>query len=706
MEIVTQAARKSNPFDRDLQWLNFNERVLHEALSPSNPILERVGFLGIFNSNLDEFFMKRMGFLLSQIIFEQKGRSIPGRDPKEHLLAVRRRILELTQMQSKCFHEDIQPHLRKEGIFLLTWEELSNSQREFIHDFFLRNIFPVLTPIALDPGHPFPFISNLSHSLAVSLFYPGSEERVFSRIKIPTTLPQLVRFERDATGGEYQWIRLSEVIANHLQYLFPKMDVGAKSLFRITRNAELEWSEEEEAENLLEWITQEIRQRRFGEVVRLEFDHQPDPWMQQLLMEELEVTDLQTFEVTLGLDTKSLKMISELSLPKLRYPQWSPVVSRALGDEKNHFFNIIRAGDVLVHHPYESFTGSVVKLVEAAIEDPKVHAIKMTVYRTGGESPFIPLLVRAAEAGKQVVCLVELRARFDEEQNIYWARQLEEAGVHVVYGLVGFKTHAKIILIVRQENESLRSYAHIGTGNYNKVTANLYEDFGLFTSDPRIVGEIVEVFNYLTGRSLKKDYQGLIVAPINMREEFLRLISQEAEYSKAGEPAQIIAKFNSLEDQKIIQALYEASQAGVKIHLIVRGFCCLQPGVKGQSENIIVDSIVGRFLEHSRLYYFRQGQKNPEDGKFYISSADWMYRNLNNRVEVAAPILRKELKVKLWAILLVWQNDMRQAWRMHSDGHYEKQIPPSHDVVGTQESLMRYYKAQSLLDPEAKKSEV
>ncbi|MDX1683027.1 MAG: polyphosphate kinase 1, partial [Phycisphaeraceae bacterium] len=529
--------------------------------------------------------------------------------------------------------------------------------------------------------------SNLSQSLGVALQQPGRSEKLFARVKIPESLPGWRRLKGE-NKNDYQFVRLLDVLVENLDDLFPGMQIVGVMPFRLTRNADIE-RDEEDVEDLLELIEDELRQRRFAEAVRLEHGPDPDPWILQFLVRELSLHEKDVYELPGELDYTDLLPLSRLSLPELKYRPWSPVVPDALADEETDIFRLIRGGDLLVHHPYESFARSTEHFIKTAAEDPHVEAIKMTLYRTGDDSPFIETLIRAAESGKQVICLVELKARFDEHRNIQVAQALEEAGVHVVYGIVGLKTHTKTTLIVRREGDQVRSYAHIGTGNYHAGTARLYTDLGLFTARPEFTRDLAQLFNYLTGRSRQRDYEKLIVAPVNMREQFLEMIEREVAHHEAGRPARIVAKMNSLEDPQIICALYEASRRGLPIDLIVRGFCCLRPGVKGLSENIRVISVIGRFLEHSRIFHFRNGADQPEGGEFYIGSADWMYRNLENRVEAVTPIENTPLRKRLWKILDIMLEDHYSGWEMQPDGEYRLRQPRNQHDVGTHETLMR-----------------
>jgi polyphosphate kinase len=571
---------------------------------------------------------------------------------------------------------------------LVVWHEVRAGERAEAEQYFRATVFPILTPLAVDPGHPFPFISNLSVSLAVILQHPERPENLFARIKIPEMLPSWLRLKSGETAERFRFLSLYDLIRNNLDDLFLDMRIVDVTFFRATRSAEPEVEEEDEPEDLRKSVEEELRLRRFAPVVRLEHDSDFHPEIRTLLMEEMNLLPADLYEVPLGLRFNDLSPVVDLKIPKLSYVPWTPCVPPALAGADADIFNVIRSGDLLVHHPYESFTASVERFVTAAANDPKVLAIKMTLYRTGDESPFIRTLIRAAEAGKQVVCLVELKARFDEQRNITLTRALEKAGVHVVYGLIDLKTHSKVTLVVRQDTDGIRCYAHIGTGNYHAITARQYTDLGFFTTDPDITGDLVELFHYLTGRSIKKDYRKLLVAPMNMRRQFLELMDREIAHARAGRPARIIAKMNSLEDRRIIAKLYECSAAGVEVDLIIRGLCCIRPGVPNKSEHIHVISIIGRFLEHSRIFYFRNGSADPLDGDMYIGSTDWMYRNLMGRVEVVVPIQARPLRERLWDILQIMLNDHRQAWDMKPDGGYVQRQPRSPEDVGTHQQLM------------------
>ncbi len=665
-------AEKELFLNRDLSWLEFNARVLDEALDERTPLFERIKFLGIFQSNLDEYFMKRMGSLYSHA-----------------RLRFRERLLPLLEMQHDCYNHQLLTALKKESIELCNWKDLSDEEKIRAGQYYQSNIFPVLTPLAVDSGHPFPFLSNLSISLGVLLKHTDGEEELFARVKIPAHFARWVRVDGKRDAKKARFISIIDIIVAHLDTLFYGMEILDILPFRVTRNTSIE-RDEEDIEDLLELITEEIKERRFGDVVRLEHTRKPNQRILEFLKEELHLDEDQIYEVNGLLEYTTLKPIWELARPELKFEPWIPVAPPALSDPERDIFQVIKQHDILVHHPYESFTASVERFVRSAVDDPKVIAIKMTLYRVGADSPLIPLLARAAELGKNVVCLVELKARFDEEKNILVAQTLEEAGVHVVYGVIGLKTHCKLTLVIRQEGDEMRSYAHIGTGNYHSVTARLYTDLGLFTCKRDIVDDVVNLFHYLTGRSTKKDYRKLLVAPVTMKDHFLKKIAREAAHAKKGLPARIIAKVNSLEDRDITHALYEASQAGVKIDLIIRGFCCLRPGVKDLSENVKVVSVIGRFLEHSRIYYFQNGEKDEEKGEFLIGSADWMQRNLAARVEAVTPIEEPAHKERLFEFLNILIDDHRQGWDMHGDGSYtRRKVKNAKKEIGTHAILMQ-----------------
>lgn len=673
--------------NRDVSWLEFNSRVLHEARDPRTLLLERVKFLAIYSSNSDEFFMKRIGLLKRKLATSPKERSLDGSSIEQHLALVQQRIAALTHDVVELWNE-LRPALEAEGIYLRDYPDLSPKQQARADEYFQTQIFPVLTPLAVDPGHPFPFISNLSLNIGVLVRQPGQAETLFARIKVPQILSRWLTFHQ---GQEYIFCPIESLIEARLETLFPGMEVLEYQHFRVTRNAEVE-AEIEDPEDLLEVVQEELRARRFADTVRVQVTRGMSQAMRQYLMDGLEINNGAIYEIPEPLGKADLMAIVEqVDRPDLKLPPWKPETAPALADPEADMFALIRQGDVLVHHPFESFNTSVERFILQAVNDPKVLAIKMTLYRTSGDSPFVPALARAAESGKQIAVLVELKARFDEERNIQWARTLEEAGAHVVYGILGLKTHTKTALVVRREDDRLRCYAHIATGNYNSKTAQLYTDLGLFTCRPDICEDLVDLFAFLTGRSLKRDYRKLLVAPLGMRKGFLAMIEREVRSMQAGQPARIIAKMNQLEDPEVIQALYAASQAGVPIDLIVRGFCCLRPGVKGLSENIRVRSVVGRFLEHSRVFYFLNHGGSEE---YYLSSADWMSRNLSHRVEAAVPVEDPALQARLREILEIMLSDNRQAWELHADGRYTQRQPAAGEPERSGHVLLMQLAAQ------------
>jgi polyphosphate kinase len=681
--------------NRDLSWLAFNRRVLHEAQDVRNPLLERVKFWMIHQSNLDEFYMKRVGALLKQVQVGRRGRG-QSLFPGELLELVRTEILSQTKIHARIYRQEFLPQLKEQGIEICRWQDLTKAEKKRSTEIFKAKVFPILTPLAVDPGHPFPFLSNLSTSLGVVLKSPvaqDADERLFARIKVPKNIPQWLKLSESDGGRRFRFLSLIDLISQHVDSLFPNMEILEVMPFRVTRSADLE-RDESDTEDLREMVEEELHQRRFAKVIRLETGPRPSAWILEFLQRELELTDQDVYSLPGELDVSGFGVIYDLPFAELKFEPFQGVCPARLLDDSVSIFSVIRAGDLLVHHPYESFASSVERFVREAAEDPKVIAIKMTLYRTNEGSPILHSLLKAAELGKHVVCLVELKARFDEERNILWAERLEKAGVHVVYGIVGLKTHTKLALVVRMENEGLRSYCHIGTGNYNSTTSKLYTDVGLFTSEPEILADVIELFNYLTGRSLRRDYRRLLVAPINMKDRFLRMIEREKENAQLGRPARIIAKMNSLEDSALVEALYLASQKGVEIDLIVRGFCCLRPGVAGQSENIRVISVIGRYLEHSRIFYFQNGAEEPADGEVYLGSADWMYRNLNSRVEVITPVLDRSLRERCFSLLTHLLEDRRQSWVMNQDGTYFQRKRPGEEhrmdiLPGIQQELMK-----------------
>ncbi|MBY0515306.1 MAG: polyphosphate kinase 1 [Bacteriovoracaceae bacterium] len=672
--------------NRDLSWLQFNRRVLNEAVDERTPLIERLRFLIIFSANLDEFVMKRIGRMKRQVDSGLIHKSVDGMGAEKQIVEVREHILEDLETQQKVFKSLIDP-LEKEGIFFYSYEDLNDVDKKFCDDYFKSKVFPVLTPLSVDPGHPFPFISNLSFSLALILRNPQTNAIQFSRVKIPQGVSSWLKLPSDGVKA-HRFVRVTSIVRFNLPALYPGMEIQQVTPFRVTRNADIE-HRDEEAEDLMSQVEEGLKERRLAECVRLETYKDCDAAMLSFLKESLDINDNDVYMVDYPMDYSSFKVIVDLDFPKLKHKTWVPIVPRIFQEESN-VFQVIKQGDVLVHHPYESFSASVERFISQAAEDPHVLAIKMTLYRTGDNSPFIRSLIKAAESGKQVVCLIELKARFDEERNIFWANKLEDAGVHVVYGILGLKTHTKTALVVRQEHDGeILCYSHIGTGNYNVQTSSLYTDLGLLTCDKRITEEVMEVFNYLTGSSLRTDYKELMLAPINMKSKFIAKIRAEIEVAKKTGSGIIIAKMNSLEDEVITEALYEASTYGVDITLYVRGFCCLKPGIKGLSERIKVVSVIGRFLEHSRVFYFSNGEKEPLKGEFWIGSADWMHRNLHNRVELIVPIHETRNKEKLWEFLEVLKMDNRRAWDLMADGKYiQRQPGPDQAEVGTHDVLM------------------
>lgn len=665
--------------DRDLAWLAFNRRVLHEAEDERTPLLERVRFLGIVTSNLDEFFMKRVGALARQ--------AAAAVDAAHLRTEVRREVTAMQAAVAACFTDQLRPALAAQGIHLLGWPELDARQRATASDYFQRHVFPVLTPLAVDPGHPFPLVSSLSTSLGVLVGHPDrTEEPLFARVKIPDSLPHWVPVE--AAGAQVRFARLVDLVTQHLDRLFPGMRIVATMPFRVTRSTDVE-RDTDDADDLLEAVADELRERRFAPVVRLEHAPQPDARILRFLVSELDIGADDVYELPAELDYTGLRPVADLPRPRLKYEPWTPAVPTALAGGEAGFFAVIRANDVLVHHPYESFAATVEKFVATAVDDPRVLAIKMTLYRTGDGSPFLGLLQRAAESGKQVVCVVELQARLDEERNIAVARTLEKAGVHVVYGVLGLKTHCKLVLVVREEPDGIRCYTHVATGNYNPRTALLYTDLGLFTARREVAEDVSDLFNYLTGRSLHRRYQRLLVAPVQMKQAFLARIDREADNARSGRPARIVAKLNSLEDGDLCAALCRASQAGVPVNLLVRGFATLRPGVEGVSDRIRIVSVIGRFLEHARVYHFADGSPDPLDGEYFLGSADWMHRNLEARVEVAVPVDDRLLRERLWELLTLQLDDRRHGWDMRSDGTYLQRTPDHPDQeLGSQARLM------------------
>ncbi len=669
--------------NRELSWLEFNLRVLHEAEDASTPLLERLKFLAIFDNNLDEFFMKRVGGLKQQLASNIRELPPDSRTPRQQLAEIHASIRPLLARQRRLFNEELLPALRQHGLEILRWDELRASERRHLSDEFRRKLFPILTPLAVDPAHPFPFISNLSLSLAVSVKEPGEMEPRFARIKVPYILPRWLQ-----VPNTLRYVPLEEVIAHNLDRLFQGMEVVESYPFRVTRNADVQRNEEE-ADDLLEAIQEELRERRFATVVRLEVASGMPAWMRGLLAEQLEIQEQEIFAVDRLLALRDLMQLAQSApLPSLRYKPWAPVTHPRLHPaepgEDVDVFGAICGGDILVHHPYDSFATSVQRFIEAAAADPAVLAVKQTLYRTSADSPNMRALIRAAEDRKQVAVTVEIKARFDEAANIEWAERLENVGAHVAYGVVGLKTHAKVALVVRQEREGLRCYTHIATGNYNTETAKLYTDIGLFTCREEIAEDVVQLFNMLTGYVHNPRFKKLLVAPVNMRQRFLELIQREVEHHRAGRGGHIVAKVNALEDKQMIRALYDASASGVRMDLIVRGVCRLRPGLPGHSETIRVISIVGRFLEHARIFRFANGGQ-PEH---FLGSADWMSRNLDFRVEAIVPVEEPRIQEELDAVLDLELGDNVKAWEMRPDGSYVQRRPGKGEEPRSSQDLL------------------
>jgi len=690
--------------NRELSWLDFNYRVLAQALDESTPLLEQAKFSAIFSNNLDEFFMVRVASLKSQQEAGVTTLSDDGLTPLQQLEAIQARLRPLLEQQQQHYRHSLKRQLSEYGVHLLDYEQLNPGQRQWVDDYFHRAIFPVLTPLAVDPAHPFPFVSNLSLNVAVLVRDPGSGRQMFARVKVPQKiLPRFVsmpvELHQCGPGPVFTAAPLEQVVAFNLQPLFPGMVIEGHYFFRVTRDADLELRDLE-ADDLMEALQEGLRKRRMGgEVVRLEVaDEMPEEVVHQLMDGlEVEPEDLYRINGPLGLD--HLMSLLAIPLPSLKDKPFMgythPSLARAQkgrledgsikAEEFESIFSVIRRGDVLLHHPYDLFATSVEEFLNQAADDPSVLAIKMTLYRTSKNSAVVAALIRAAENGKQVMALVELKARFDEDNNIQWAKQLESSGVHVVYGVIGLKTHTKILLVVRREKESLNSYVHIGTGNYNSKTSSLYTDIGLLTARPEFGADLVELFNYLTGFSKQQSFRRLLVAPVTLRSRMEDLIRREIDHAQAGRGGHIRAKINSLVDPAIIALLYEASQAGVTIELVVRGMCSLRPGLEGISENITVVSIIGRFLEHSRIFWFGNGGAN----EVFIGSADWMSRNLDRRVEAVAQIEDPRLRLQLEQIFDLYLQDTG-AWHMHSDGHFSKRQHGDEQHLVQQEMVKRW----------------
>jgi polyphosphate kinase len=692
-EILKKYNDSKNFFNRDLSWVEFNKRVLEEALDTEQPLLEKVKFLSIFHSNLDEFYMIRVSGLKEQIAANVLEPTIDGLTPIEQLQKIEKMVKPMLKTTFELWQNEIIPALKENNIEIAEYGSLSEEEKVKLKDYFRKEIFPVLTPLAFDPGRPFPYISNLSLSLAILVRKPNGENH-FARVKVPSILPRLMQIDSIINPGKKmqvnghfsaKFIWLGDLIKANLNMLFPGMEILEAHRFRTTRDTDIEL-QEDEADDLLSVIEENIRQRRFGSVVRLEVASKMPDFMLETLIENLQIRkeDVHVLDGPLGLS--DVMILYDLPLHQLKSKPYYPVIPKVF-EEEDDIFGIIRQKDIMLHHPYHSFA-PIIEFIKQAAKDPDVLAIKQTLYRVGSTSPITEYLIEAAERGKQVAVLVELKARFDEENNIFWARELEKVGVHVVYGLVGLKTHAKMTLVVRRESDGVNRYIHMSTGNYNASTSKLYTDIGYFTNNQEICSDVTDVFNYLTGYSKQSDFRKLIVAPISMREKFLEMILREINNVNTGKKGKIILKLNSLVDPTLIAALYEASNAGVRIDLIIRGICCLRPNVPGLSENIRVVSIVGRYLEHSRaLYFYNNGNE-----EIYLSSADFMQRNLDRRVEIAWPVEDPKIKSEIIKSLLnVSVKDNVKGRELQSDMNYLRcECKNGEKKINSQEWLMDY----------------
>ena len=679
--------------NRELSMLEFQRRVLHEALDERTPLLERARFLGLFTKNVDEFFMKRIGGLKQQIDAGVTERTVDGRTPEAQWREALETARPMFERQSACWREAVQPALADAGVYVHDYADLTDPQRAEVREYFERNVLPTLTPLSFDPAHPFPFISNLSLSLGVLVRRGGGDgdDVTFTRVKIPQNRPRLVELDTERhpdTTAEY--VRLEAVIRENLDLLIPNVEVVDAALFRLTRNAEVR-RDEEVAEDLIEVIESVIEQRRFATAVRLEVEAEMPERMLDVLTEQLDVHEREVFRREGPLDLRHLMALADLDRPELTLPPWTPrphprleAGGMAEFDEDANVFSAVRDGDILLHHPYHSFTDTVQRFIAEAASDPDVLAIKAAIYRTASDSKIIQSLIDAADNGKQVAVMVELKARFDEQNNLEWVRRLEEEGIHVAYGTVGLKTHTKTALVVREEASGVELYSHVATGNYHSETAKSYVDLGLLTADRDIGQDLVKVFNFFTGPSLDERFSKLLIAPVAMRERFVEMLRREAAHARAGRRARVVAKMNALEDPGIVRELYAAAQAGVEVDLIVRDICRLRPGIEGLSETVTVRSVVGRFLEHSRIVYVENGG----DPEYYLGSADWMTRNLDHRVEAVAPVEDPAIREQLRFILEIMLADNRRAWEMSADGSYEQRRPGDDPTYDTQAILM------------------
>jgi len=657
--------------DRELSWLAFNQRVLELAEDPAMPLLERANFLAIFASNLDEFFMVRVAGLKRRIV---TGLAVPtnvGRAPSDVLADITRTAYELQLRHARCWLDQVQPALAERGVRIVEWQSLDTADRQILQEYYEQHIYPVLMPLAVDPAHPFPYISGRALNMSIRVRNPRTDKVEFARLKVPQMIPRYVRVDQRESIDDVRFIALEELIANQLDGLFPGMEVMDHHVFRVTRNEDVE-IEEDETENLIQALEQELLRRRFGPPIRLEISDDMDESTLDLLVGEFDIDRQQVYTLPTPLDLSGLFALTRLARQDLKFTPHIPVTHpnfrTATPSEKPDVFRAIARREILVHHPYESFATSVQAFVEQAAADPDVLAIKQTLYRTSGDSPIVAALIKAAEAGKQVLALVEIKARFDEEANITWARKLEQVGVHVVYGLVGLKTHCKLVQVIREEQGGLAHYCHIGTGNYNPKTSRIYEDFGLFTSSPEVGRDVTKLFNVLSGYAIETNYDRLLVAPEGLRRGLLERIEREAEHARAGRKSGIRLKANSMVDEEIIDALYRASQAGVPIDVWIRGICSIRAGVRGLSENIRVRSTLGRYLEHSRIYAF----ENDGDREVYIGSADLMHRNLDRRIEVLARIVDREHLSRIDRFFEFGFSDDVNSWHMLPSGEWKR----------------------------------
>ncbi|QQE66485.1 RNA degradosome polyphosphate kinase [Leptolyngbya sp. BL0902] len=688
---------------REASWLEFNRRVLQEAMDPRTPLLEALKFLTIFSDNLDEYFMVRVAAIKQQIGAQVAVKSPDGRTPSQQLQLIHRTLRPMVQQQQRFFGRSLRTRMAENGIYLLNYRQLNPTQQRYLAHYFEDHLFPVLTPLAVEPGHPFPYLSNLSLNLAVVLEDSHTHATHIARVKVPRVLPRFIALPEELWSKRRQpcqWIGvpLEQVIIHHLESLFPGMILQGHALSRITRDADLAVVEDE-TDDLMLAIEQELQKRRLGgSAVRLEIQRRSPPQVQALMVEELGLSPVDVYAVDGLLGLGDLSALASLPCPALKAPAWLPTVPPALAtlnppqvneadddlEDAEDLFALVRRQNQLFHHPYHAFAATVQRFISQAAHDPHVLAIKITLYRTSGDSPIVNALIAAAANGKQVTALVELKARFDEENNINWAKKLEQSGVHVVYGLMGLKIHTKMTLVVRREGDHLRRYFHLSTGNYNPKTARYYTDLGLLSACPEIGADLSDLFNYLTGYSRQHQFRQLLVAPLTLRQQLVALIHDEIQQVRHGKPGRIIVKMNAFTDPDLIQLLYQASQAGVVIDLIIRGICCLRPGLPGFSDNIRVISILGQFLEHSRIFYFHNGG----DERFFMGSADWRPRNLDRRVEAVVPITDPAIRAELRFILDAYLQDNRQAWDMNADGTYTQRQPPSPEAVFSAQAML------------------